>query len=171
MCTPLKQLLRFCCQCAHLTSNCQSFAFNVDTSQAIDCRRAAAERCPAPASPLLLPHPRPPHPPLPPQYTHNTQRNAMTAAHPPTHPPIRSRMWIPCAGHARAMHEKQGTESKKSLYAGELPRRCSGAVHTSQAIVKVLVSMCRPLKQLLRFCFQCAHLSSNCEGFANVHIS
>merc|ERR1739844_740718 len=104
-----------------------------------------------------------------------------------THPPIRSRMWIPCAGHARAMHEKQGTQSEKCLYAGRraagemqrsgahLSSSCQGFVlnvHTSQAIVKVLFPMCTPLKQLSRFCFQCAHLTSNCQGFAlNVHTS
>ena len=45
-------------------------------------------------------------------------------------------------------------------------------MHTSLAIVKVLLSMWTPLKQLLRFCSQCAHLLSNCQGFAlNVHTS
>ena len=186
MCTPLKQLSRFCFQCAHLTSNCQGFAVNVHTSQAIvkvlfstwtPLKQLTAGELPRSGVRPQPPHsssptPARPTPPLPPQYTHNTPRNAMTAAHPPTHPPIRSRMWIPCAGHARAMHEKQGTQSEKSLYAGELPGRCSGAVHTSQAVVKVLFSMCTPHKQLSRFCSQCAHLTSNCQGFAlNVHTS
>ena len=105
MCTPHKQLSRFCCQCAHLTSNCQGFAFNVNTSQAIDCRRAAAERCPAPASPLLLPPPRPPHPPIATTIhtQHTTQRyDSSPPTNPPAHPVTHvDTMRGPCAGHAR----------------------------------------------------------------------
>ena len=198
MCTPHKQLSRFCSQCAHLSSNCQGFAVNVHTSQAIvkvllstwtPLKQLTAGELPRSGVRPQPPHSSSPTPARPPPIAttihtqHTTQRyDSSPPTNPPAHPVTHvDTMRGPCAGHARKTRDAISKISVCRRAAGEMQRSgahlsssCQGFVlnvHTSQAIVKVLPSMCTPHKQLSRFCSQCAHLASNCQGFANVHTS
>ena len=182
MYTPHKQLTRFCSQRAYLPSNCLPAS----------CRGAVS-------GPRLLTPPalRQPQPSLPLPYLHTTQRYDRQPTHQPTRPSGHA-----CGYHARAMRGPctknkgrnlknlcmppscRGDAAERCTPLKQLLRFCSQCahltsngqgfapnVHTSQATVKVLLSMCTPRKQLSRFC-KCAHLLSNCQGFAfNVHTS